>query len=128
MTRRLLTLPVAALSDSALALCPIPKPTVEQLLDHIAASISPRDQTQLSSVVADERFEQRVGFTPRAYSRAGCRRPTTSGGGWNPKSGSSGCRVGSEWLGFRDVRKINGRALTQRKSQPWPMCWPPTPM
>ena len=113
MTRRLLTPLVAALL-MAPSLSAQSKPTVEQLLDRMRAYLA-EYETQLSSVVADERFEQRVVYT-RAYQ------------GGLPKTDDERRRLESEigfirlpggvdWLGFRDVRRINGRDLTRRKLQ-----------
>jgi hypothetical protein len=70
-------------------------------------------ESQLSSIVADERFDQRVVFT-RAYT------------GGLPKTDDERKRLESEigfirlpggvdWLGFRDVRKINGKPLQASK-------------
>jgi hypothetical protein len=111
MTRRLCTPLVAALLIAP-SLSAQSKPTVEQLLDRMRAYLA-EYETQLSSVVADERFEQRVVYT-RAYQ------------GGLPKTDDERRRLESEigfirlpggvdWLGFRDVRKINGRDLTRRK-------------
>ena len=66
-------------------------------------------ETQLSSLVADERFDQRVTYT-RTY-RSG--RPVTGSDQRRLDSEVGFIRLpgGQDWLGFRDVRKINGRAL-----------------
>jgi hypothetical protein len=81
-------------------------PTVDQLLDRMAAYLKQYEE-QLSSVVADERFQQRVVYT-RAY-RGGL--PVTSDERRRLDSEIGFLRLpgGADWLGFRDVRKINGK-------------------
>jgi hypothetical protein len=66
-------------------------PTLEQLLDRMGEYLLDYE-TQLSSVVAEERFEQRVSrvLTVLESDIAFMRLPG-----------------GLEWLGFRDVRKVN---------------------
>ena len=84
---------------------------LEQVLERMSAYLH-QYETQLSSVVADERFDQRVVYT-RAYV------------GGLPKTDDERKRLESEigflrlpggvdWIGFRDVRKINGRPVTQQ--------------
>ena len=70
-------------------------------------------ETQLSSVVADERFEQRVVYT-RAY-QSGLPKTDDERRRLESEIGFIRLPGGVEWLGFRDVRKINGRDLTRRK-------------
>ena len=101
------------------------KPTVEQLLDRMRAYLA-EYETQLSSVVADERFEQRVVYT-RAYQGGlpdgdddSTMAPAESEIGFIRLPG------GVDWLGFRHVRKST--AATSRDIDPWQTCWPPTPM
>lgn len=70
-------------------------------------------ELRLSSVVADEVFNQRVvatvAFTGRLPKTETTRKKLESEVGFIRLPG------GAEWLGFRDVRKINGRAV---KAQP----------
>jgi hypothetical protein len=73
-------------------------PTLDQLLDRMGAYLT-EYETHLSSVVADERFEQNV------YSLgAGSRTQATT-----LESEVAFIRLpgGAEWLGFRDVRRVN---------------------
>ena len=72
-------------------------PTLEQLLDRMGEYLL-EYETQLSSVVAEERFEQRVTRTMKVLESdiAFMRLPG-----------------GLEWLGFRDVRKVNFKAVNQ---------------
>ena len=81
---------------------------VQQLLDRMADYLKQYEQ-QLSSVVADERFEQRVVYT-RAYKNG---LPVTSDERRRLDSEIGFIRLpgGADWLGFRDVRQINGRDL-----------------
>jgi hypothetical protein len=89
-------------------------PTVETLLDRMTAYLE-RYEQQLSSVVADERFSQRVVYT-RAYKNS---MPVTDDERRRLDSEIGFIRLpgGADWLGFRDVRKINGRdvATTGRR-------------
>lgn len=80
--------------------------SVQPLLDRMSAYLLQYEQ-HLSSVVANERFQQRVVFT-RAY-RNGL--PVTSDVRRRLDSEIGFIRLpgGAEWLGFRDVRQINGR-------------------
>lgn len=83
-------------------------PTLEQLLDRLTGYLITYE-TQLSSVVADERFDQRVSYT-RTYSMG---RPVTGLERRRLESEVGFIRLpgGLDWLGFRDVKKINGRPL-----------------
>ncbi len=69
-------------------------------------------ETQLSSVVADERFTQRVVYT-RAYTDGV---PETNDEQRRLESEIGFIRLpgGLVWLGFRDVRRINGREVARR--------------
>jgi hypothetical protein len=98
---------IGAVSPAAQA-----RPTVEQLLDRMASYLAAYE-TQLSSVVADERFEQRVVYT-RAYKNG---QPVTGDQRQRLESEIGFLRLpgGVDWLGFRDVRKINGRQVAERK-------------
>jgi hypothetical protein len=83
-------------------------PTVEQVLEKMSLYL--RDyESQLSSVVADEEFSQRVvatrAFQSRLPKTETIRRRLESEIGFIRLPG------GSDWLGFRDVRKIDGRQL-----------------
>lgn len=84
------------------------KPTLEQLLGRLDAYLLAYE-TQLSSVVADERFDQRVTYT-RTYDMG---KPVTGTNQRRLDSEVGFIRLpgGLDWLGFRDVKKINGRAL-----------------
>ena len=83
-----------------------PAPPVQQLLDRMAAYLE-KYELELSSVVADERFQQRVVYT-RAY-KGGL--PVTDDERRRLDSEIGFLRLpgGLDWLGFRDVRKINGK-------------------
>lgn len=83
-------------------------PTLEQLLGRLDAYLL-EYETQLSSVVADERFDQRVTYT-RTYDMG---RPVTGTDQRRLESEIGFIRLpgGLDWLGFRDVKRINGRAL-----------------
>lgn len=89
-------------------------PPVDQLLERMSAYLE-RYEQQLSSVVADERFQQRVVYT-RAYKNG---MPVTDDERRRLDSEIGFIRLpsGADWLGFRDVRKINGRDLapTERR-------------
>lgn len=98
------------------------KPSLEQLLDRMAAYLTDYE-TQLSSVVADERFTQRVVYT-RAYTdgvpEIG-RMPSESDLRTDNEQRRLESEIGfirlpggSVWLGFRDVRRINGREVARR--------------
>lgn len=75
------------------------KLSLEQLLDRMGTYLTDYE-SQLSSVVADEKFEQNI------YSRL-----TVS---ITLESEVSFIRLpgGAEWLGFRDVKKVNGRPVS----------------
>lgn len=88
-----------------------PAVSLEQVLERMSAYLL-QYEMQLSSVVADERFDQRIVYT-RAYV------------GGLPKTDDERKRLESEigflrlpggvdWIGFRDVRKINGRPVTPK--------------
>jgi hypothetical protein len=80
------------------------RPTLDQLLDRMGAYLT-EYETQLSSVVADERFEQNL-YPLGAGSRT---QSTTL------ESEVAFIRLpgGAEWLGFRDVRRVNFKAVKQ---------------
>ena len=86
-------------------------PTLEQLLDRMGAYLV-EYESQLSSVVAEERFSQRVVYT-RAYTDGV---PETNDEQRRLESEIGFIRLpgGSAWLGFRDVRRINGREVARR--------------
>ena len=79
-------------------------PTLDQLLDRMGAYLT-EYESQLSSVVADERFEQNV-YAPGAGSRT---QATTL------ESEVAFIRLpgGAEWLGFREVKRVNFKAVKQ---------------
>lgn len=87
------------------------RPTVEQLLDRMANYLT-NYELLLSSVVADERFEQRVVFT-RAYRNG---QPVLSDERRRIESEIGFLRLpgGVDWLGFREVQKINGKLLRDK--------------
>lgn len=80
-------------------------PTLEQLLDRMGAYLIAYE-TQLSRIVADERFEQRTYATASSESR---RESATL------ESDVAFIRLpgGAEWLGFRDVRKVNWKPVKE---------------
>jgi hypothetical protein len=80
------------------------EPTVEQLLDRMAAYLTEYEQ-QLSGVVADERFEQRL--LARTVDAGG--RPGSVMVQKLLESEIAFIRLpgGAEWLSFRDVRSIS---------------------
>ena len=82
---------------------------VETLLDRMAAYLH-EYENELSSVVADERFQQRVVYT-RAYKNG---LPVTDDERRRLDSEIGFLRLpgGLDWLGFRDVRKINGKEIS----------------
>ncbi len=101
-------------------------PELGQLLDRMGVYLTAYE-TQLSSVVADEHFEQRF-FSSRGGAEGDARFGEIGGDGRLPgQSAMSNDRReratleseiafirlpgGAEWLGFRDVRKVNGRAV-----------------
>jgi hypothetical protein len=77
-------------------------PTLDQLLDRMGAYLT-EYESQLSSVVADERFEQNI------YG------PGLRGQGTTLESEVAFIRLpgGAEWLGFRDVRRVNFKPVKQ---------------
>ena len=78
--------------------------SLEQLLDRMGAYLI-EYESQLSSVVADERFEQNIyGLGARARSQ-----------GATLESEVAFIRLpgGAEWLGFRDVKRVNFKAVKQ---------------
>src|SRR5688500_9989529 len=81
-----------------------PAPTLEQLLDRMGAYLT-EYESQLSSVVADERFEQNI-YALGAGSRAQ---------GTTLESEVAFIRLpgGAEWLGFREVKRVNFKAVKQ---------------
>jgi hypothetical protein len=87
------------------------KPTVEQLLDRMASYLA-NYELLLSSVVADETFSQRVVFT-RAYRNG---QPVMSDERRRIESEIGFLRLpgGVDWLGFREVQKINGKPLRDK--------------
>ena len=103
---------VAALCLTSIYPSAQPPPQLNQLLDKMAAYLR-EYESQLSSVVADEVFNQRVvatvAFTGRLPKTETTRKRLDSEVGFIRLPG------GAEWLGFRDVRKINGRPV---KAQP----------
>ena len=98
---------VAALSVAAGAQAP----TLDTLLERMGAYLT-EYETQLSSVVAEERFTQRVVYT-RAYTDGV---PETNEEGRRLESEIGFIRLpgSSDWLGFRDVRRVNGREVARR--------------
>jgi hypothetical protein len=76
--------------------------TLEQLLDRMGAYLEAYE-SQLSSVVADERFQQNVYGVNSASRKYGVLL----------ESEVAFVRLpgGGEWLGFRDVRKVNSRSV-----------------
>ncbi len=90
-----------------------PAVSLEQLLERMGAYLR-HYETQLSSIVADERFEQRVVYT-RAYRNG---QPVTGDTRQRMDSEIGFIRLpgGVDWLGFRDVLKINGKPLRDHKT------------
>ncbi|HET9704486.1 MAG TPA: hypothetical protein VFP85_10655 [Vicinamibacterales bacterium] len=88
----------AALLTTAESLA-LPAPTLEQLLDRMGEYLL-EYETQLSSVVAEERFEQRV-------TRAATMKVLES------EIAFMRLPAGLEWLGFRDVRRVNFHPVKQ---------------
>ena len=102
-----------------------PAPTLAQLIDRMGVYLTAYE-TQLSSVVADERFEQRIDYgrgNEAAQSDTWFGEPGAAGGpGRSARVDRRGRRLeseiafirlpgGAESLGFRDVRKVDGRAV-----------------
>lgn len=107
-----------------------PAPTLAQLVDRLGVYLTAYE-AQLSSVVADERFEQRIDYAragdaaeddirfgepgadlPRQSARPAERRRRRL------ESEIAFVRLpgGAEWLGFRDVRAVDGRAVVSSGS------------
>ena len=86
--------------------------SLEQLLERMSTYLRGYE-SQLSSIVADERFSQRVVYT-RAYKGG---MPVTDDERRRLDSEIGFLRLpgGAEWLGFRDVQKINGRDVNASK-------------
>jgi hypothetical protein len=111
MPSRLATSIVVLALASGPSLSAQTKPTVEQLLERMASYLA-NYELLLSSVVADERFEQRVVFT-RAYRNG---QPVLSDERRRIESEIGFLRLpgGVDWLGFREVQKINGKLLREK--------------
>ena len=90
---------VAACGLLATQLTAQSKPELEQLLDRMGAYLIDYE-SQLSSVVADERFEQNV------YAGRG-----RTGAVLESEVAFIRLPGGAEWLGFRDVRRLNWKAV-----------------
>lgn len=93
---------VAAFLLTSLSISGQSTPSLELLLDRMGAYLTDYE-SQLSSVVADERFEQNV------YGlRAGSRNTAAT-----LESEVAFLRLpgGAEWLGFRDVKKVNWKPV-----------------
>jgi hypothetical protein len=112
MPSRLATSIVTLAVVATASLSAQPKPTVEQLLDRMAGYLASYELL-LSSVVADERFEQRVVFT-RAYKNG---QPMMSDERRRIESEVGFLRLpgGVDWLGFREVQRINGKPLREKQ-------------
>jgi hypothetical protein len=99
-----------------------PAPSLQQLLERMWAYLAVYE-TQLSSVVADERFDQRVTSSSRAeeaevrFGEAGAvgapGGPTAANRSERRTLDSEVAFIrlpgGAEWLGFRDVRRANDK-------------------
>jgi hypothetical protein len=83
-------------------------PTLDTLLERMSSYLR-EYELQLSSVVAEERFDQRVVYT-RAYT-GGLPKTETERRRLESEIGFLRLPGGVDWLGFRDVRKINGGAV-----------------
>ena len=107
-----------------------PKPTVEPLLDRMASYLTEYEQ-QLSSVVADERFEQRIDYgrgSEAGEADTWFGEPGAAGGPGRSATADRRSRRleseiafirlpgGAEWLGFREVKKVDGRAIVSSGS------------
>jgi hypothetical protein len=105
------SLVVATLLGAAVSASAQSKPDLGQLLDRMAAYLTDYE-TRLSSVVADERFSQRVVYTRASTDGV----PETSDEQRRLESEIGFIRLpgDSVWLGFRDVRRINGREVARR--------------
>jgi hypothetical protein len=82
-------------------------PDVEILLNRMGAYLV-EYESQLSSIVADESFTQRVDYARGINGFRSVTRRLESEVGFIRLPG------GAEWLGFRDVRKVDNRAITTR--------------
>ncbi len=108
MSWRFAALVVAIANLPGLSLSAQSAPTLDQLLDRMDAYLL-QYETQLSSVVSDERFEQRMNTrTFRADGRVGSAVVQKL-----LESEIAFIRLpgGAEWLSFRDVRKVDGGSL-----------------
>jgi hypothetical protein len=107
-----------------------PAPTLAQLVDRMGVYLTAYE-TQLSSVVADERFEQRIDYgrgSEAGEADTWFGEPGAVGGpGRSTRVDRRSRRLeseiafirlpgGAEWLGFRDVRKVDGRAVVSSGS------------
>ena len=81
-------------------------PTLEQLLDRMGAYLT-EYESQLSSVVADESFDQRVFYPPGLFANTIVPRRLDSELSFMRLPG------GEAWLGLREVKRIDGRRLIQ---------------
>lgn len=90
------------------------KPPLDQLLERMGAYLV-EYETQLSSVVADETFNQTVTYT-RAYTES---LPDTNFERRHLESEVGFIRLPGnfDWLGFRDVRRIDGRTVGRAAGQ-----------
>jgi hypothetical protein len=79
-------------------------PTLEQVLDRMGAYLT-EYESQLSSVVADERFEQNI------YALGAAAR--TQGATLESEVAFIRLPGGAEWLGFRDVKRVNFKAVKE---------------
>jgi hypothetical protein len=96
--------PAAVILLTSCSLSAQSTPTLDQLLDRMGAYLI-EYESQLSSVVADERFEQNVyGLGARSRTAAA-----------TLESEVAFIRLpgGAEWLGFRDVKRVNFKAVKQ---------------
>lgn len=94
---------------AALSTLSAQSPALDELLDRMGAYLIDYEK-QLSSVVADERFEQQasrrtVGADGRPGGSAILQRRLESEVAFIRLPG------GNEWLSFRDVRKVDGRSI-----------------
>lgn len=112
MPKRLATSIVVTTLVASISLSAQSKPTVEQLLDRMGSYLTSYEQL-LSSVVADERMSQRVVFT-RAYKNG---QPMVSDERRRIDSEIGFLRLpgGVDWLGFREVQRINGKPLREKQ-------------
>jgi hypothetical protein len=108
MKRVLIVVCIMAGSSGSMAQ---PSPPLPQLLGRVTAYITAYEH-QLSSVVADERFDQRVSYT-RTYDMG---RPVNDVDRRRLDSEIGFIRLpgGLDWLGFRNVKKVDGRAVASK--------------